>query len=66
MVPPCCTFTCSILINCDFDGVDDLSEWSQMEYCVTQNSFRLKSNVFLRYCLVYLNKIEHIFEQQVG
>lgn len=66
MVPPCYTFTCSILINDAFDGVDNSSEWSQMVYCVTQNSFRLKSNVFLRYCLVYLNKIEHIFEQQVG
>ena len=62
MVPPCCTFTCSILINCTFDGVDDLSEWSQMGYYVTQNSFRLQSNVFLRYYLVYLNKIERIFE----
>ena len=62
MVPSCCTFTCSILINCDFDGVDDLSEWSQMGYYVTQNSFRLQSNVFLRYYLVYLNKIERIFE----
>ena len=61
MVPPCCTFTCSILINCDFDGVDDSSEWSQMATCVTQNDFRLESNVLLCYCLVHLNKIDHIF-----
>lgn len=66
MVPPCCIFTCSILINCDFDGVDDLSEWSQMGHYVTQNGFRLESNVLLCYCLVYLNKIDYIFEQQVG
>ena len=62
MAPSCYTFTCSILINCASDGVDNSSEWSQMGYCVTQNSFQLKSNVFLRYYLVYLNKIEHIFE----
>jgi len=66
MGPPCCTFAYSILINYTFDGVDGLSEWSQIRHCVTQNSFRLQSNVFLRYCLVYLNKIEHIFGQQVG
>ena len=62
MVPPCCTFTCSILINCDFDEVDDLSEWSQMGYYVTQNSFRLQSNVLLCCYLVCLSRIERIFE----
>ena len=62
MVPPCCTFTCSILINDAFDGVDNSSEWSQMVICATRNGFRLESNVLLCYCLAYLNKIEHIFE----
>ena len=62
MFPPCCTFTCSILINYTFDSLDDSSEWIQMGYYVTQNGFRLQSNVLLCCYLVHLNRIERIFE----